>query len=447
MKHRKTILFGLVFLSLIPGLASAQTVDQMTMCNGLLNRQLETEKNEQLVTIILDYKKGTFFFRTEAEKNEYLRRMEALEKEYSVRDPETLREVQRKNIVKYSRQVMADCSDIIGKDGQASTLSTMGKVLTKLKQADDAIPALQRCTAIKPDSAECWFNLGEANESLGRVSEAKFFYKKAIETGAFTELNAIVITSAKLNLFLLEHPGGDSMCAPGEIGLRLQLAQCRDYFDAAPTNGGNTAAAHSFGTGFFVNKEGYILTNNHVIAGCKNLATRDGKPLQVLSRNTRSDLALLKADFTPSSVAIFRSGAAPKLGDAVVAFGFPLPGILSSEGNVSTGVLSATSGLQNDVRFVQISAPVQPGNSGGPLFDSSGHVIGVVVAKLDALQVARATGDVPQNVNFAVHWSEARAFLEEEGIQYRKEPSQRDTSTRNIAANATQIALTIDCAQ
>ena len=152
-----------------------------------------------------------------------------------------------------------------------------------------------------------------------------------------------------------------------------------------------------------VSNQGHIITNNHVVAGCKTLATRDGKPLQILSRNPTSDLALLQANFTPSSVAVFRTGPTAKLGDSVVAFGFPLPGLLSSEGNVSTGILSATSGLQNDVRFVQISAPVQPGNSGGPLFDSSGHVIGVVVAKLDAVRVAQITGDVPQNVNFAVH--------------------------------------------
>jgi S1-C subfamily serine protease len=205
--------------------------------------------------------------------------------------------------------------------------------------------------------------------------------------------------------------------------------------------------SHSFGTGFFVSNNGHIITNNHVVAGCETLVTRDGKSLRVINRNASSDLALLKADFVPRSVAMFRSGPSPKLGDTVVAFGFPLPDILSSEGNISTGVLSATSGLQNDIRFVQISAPVQPGNSGGPLFDSSGHVIGVVVAKLDALQVARVTGDVPQNVNFAVHWAEVQAFLGEEGVQYRKEPSTHIERTRDIAATATQIAVAIDCAK
>ena len=111
------------------------------------------------------------------------------------------------------------------------------------------------------------------------------------------------------------------------------------------------------------------------------------------------------------------------------------------------GGLSATSGMQNDARYLQISAPVQPGNSGGPLFDSSGHVIGVVVAKLDALKIAEATGDVPQNVNFAVHWSEIRAFLDEEGVEYRKESSQRDIGTRAVAETASRVAVAIDCTE
>jgi S1-C subfamily serine protease len=194
-----------------------------------------------------------------------------------------------------------------------------------------------------------------------------------------------------------------------------------------------------------VSNQGQILTNNHVVAGCRTLATRDGKQLRVLSRSASSDLALLQADFAPSAVAVFRTGAAPKLGDEVVAFGFPLPGLLSSNGNVSAGIVSATSGLQNDIRFIQISAPVQPGNSGGPLFDSSGHVIGVVVSKLDAVKVAQITGDVPQNVNFAVHWAEVRAFLDDAGVRYPKEISQHARTTRSIAATATEVAVAIEC--
>jgi hypothetical protein len=448
MKRSTDTLRCIVFLFLLPSFASGQSPEQFNRCSEATMVATQAERDRQLIEDILVYRKATLLgFAPEALKDEDLRKFEALQNEYSIRDPEALKEAVLEKKLESSRQAMTYCSGINDQRGQVFMLYAIGEALTELKQADDAVPVLQRCVAIKPDFALCWELLGKASEQLGRIVDAKGFYKKTIETGGFDELNAMSVKSAKLSLFMLEHPGGDLMCAPGMLGLKYKLAKCRAYLDAAPSEAGNTVASHSFGTGFFVSNQRYILTNNHVVAGCKNLATGDGKPLQVLSRNTRSDLALLKANFTPSSVAVFRTGPAPKLGDAVVAFGFPLPGILSSEGNVSTGVLSATSGIQNDVRFVQISAPVQPGNSGGPLFDSSGHVIGVVVAKLDALEVARATGDVPQNVNFAVHWSEVRAFLDEEGIHYRKEPSQRDMSTRNIAATATQIAVTIDCTQ
>ena len=202
---------------------------------------------------------------------------------------------------------------------------------------------------------------------------------------------------------------------------------------------------HSYGSGFFITDRGHILTNNHVVAGCESIRTRDGKPVHIIDTDTRRDLALLKAEVAPRTVATFRSGTPPKIGDSVVVFGFPLQGLLSSEGNVTTGILSATSGLQDDIRFVQITAPVQPGNSGGPLLDSSGHVIGVIVSTLDVLKVASVTGNVAQNVNFAVHWAAVRAFLDKQAVPYRKEDSERVLSTREVAALASDMSVALDC--
>jgi S1-C subfamily serine protease len=96
---------------------------------------------------------------------------------------------------------------------------------------------------------------------------------------------------------------------------------------------------------------------------------------------------------------------------------------------------------------VQISATVQPGTSGGPLLDASGHVIGVVVAKLDALRMARLTGDVPQNVNFAVHWATVRAFLDAKGVDYRQAPSSSPSETHSIAAQAKLFSVGIVCTE
>lgn len=434
MNCRRASLLGLFALSLLLlGLRQGQyqaasqasySDDRTSRCVDMLQRSTDSNISETLIYAMQMYEAGGFSFATQAQKNEYLSKIEMLRTQYSVRDLAALKEAVQRSRLKNARQALSECTDIINGKSQAMFLAQIGEVLTDLKQADDAIPVLRRCIEIKPDCAMCWVHLGRANEALNRYSEAKASYRKAIETGGFDELNASYIRRAK-----------------------ILLPDLQDKPGSASDEDNSTQTSHSFGTGFFVSTDGSVLTNNHVVAGCRTIATRDGSPLRLVSRDVSSDLALLKADSVRNSVAMFRSGPAPKLGDAVVAFGFPLPGLLSSEGNVSAGILSAASGLQNDIRFVQISAPVQPGNSGGPLFDSSGHVIGVVVAKLDALKVARATGDFSQNVNFAVHWAEVRAFLEEQGVPYRKEASQRETSTRNIAASAAKITVAIDCTQ
>lgn len=252
--------------------------------------------------------------------------------------------------------------DGMAKREQAASLNTIGAELIVQKQYDDAIPILQRCVAIYPDRASCWLYMGEAHWRLKRPADAKACWEKIVEIGGFDEVNASAIRVAKQRLVEL------SMLEPP-----TELPDTRPKSEGTPKESGAGVASHSFRTGFFVNNQGYILTNDHVVSGCRTLMDRAGKPLHIVDREAGADLALLKSDKSPASSAIFRIGPVPKVGDAVVAFGFPLPDVLSSEGNVSTGVLSATSGLQDDPRFIQISAPVQPGNSGGPLFDTSPH--------------------------------------------------------------------------
>jgi S1-C subfamily serine protease len=337
--------------------------------------------------------------------------------------------------VSLARWILTNCRDLFrGPDDEALMLWGLSYGLLGQRNFEDAIPIAERCVTIKPDAADCFVSLGSAFQGLGRFVDARKAWERAISIGGYDQLNAAAVAIA--HRLLAQLPPED------------ESPKIADNSSATPPV---TAESRKFGTGFFVSAEGHILTNNHVVAGCRTLTTGDGRPLDVLNRNVDSDLALLLQpnhnESANAPVAVFRTGSAPELGDAVVAFGFPLPGVLSSEGNVSTGILSATSGLGNDVRFIQISAPVQPGNSGGPLFDSSGHVIGVVVAKLDAVKIAQATGDIPQNVNFAVQWSAVRAFLDEAGVPYQKEVSQHATPTRNIAAAAARVAVTIECTE
>jgi S1-C subfamily serine protease len=112
----------------------------------------------------------------------------------------------------------------------------------------------------------------------------------------------------------------------------------------------------------------------------------------IVARDPNNDLALLEASVSLPASAYLDDGRI-RAGDSVVAVGFPLHGLLASEANVTPGTVSALAGVGNDTRFLQMTVPVQPGNSGGPLLDLKGRVVGVVVGKLDALgwRAPRAT--------------------------------------------------------
>jgi S1-C subfamily serine protease len=185
--------------------------------------------------------------------------------------------------------------------------------------------------------------------------------------------------------------------------------------------------AVSSGTGFVV-APARLLTNQHVVKGCTGMRVRtaDGTELaaQVTASDEERDLALLTVQGSdPGPPLSFRSGPAVRRGEGVVTYGFPLAGLLSSGPTLTTGEVSALTGLRDNQGQFQISAPVQPGNSGGPLLDHAGHVMGVVVSKLNAQRIARSIGDIPQNVNFAVKGTEALEFLRSHGVQPRMAPA------------------------
>src|SRR4029077_18418126 len=106
-------------------------------------------------------------------------------------------------------------------------------------------------------------------------------------------------------------------------------------------------------------------------------------------------------------------------GEEIIVIGFPLKGLLSSAPTITTGIVSSLAGLRDDRTRFQISAPVQPGNSGGPVLDKSGNVVGMVVSKLNVLRIARMTGDIPQNVNFAIPVSILTSVLDANSVKYQ----------------------------
>jgi S1-C subfamily serine protease len=210
----------------------------------------------------------------------------------------------------------------------------------------------------------------------------------------------------------------------------------------------NPNARASTGTGFVVGPE-VVLTNQHVIEGCSRILVRtaDGRSLpgQVPAADARRDLAIVRVTGSPGPVLAFRANPVRR-GESVVTYGFPLAGLLSSGPTLTTGEVSAMSGLQDNQTQFQISAPVQQGNSGGPLLDRQGNVIGVIVSKLNAARVAQRTGDIPQNVNFAVKGTEAVDFLRRNGVTpvMRESPSG-ERPTVEIGEQAHPSTVFIRC--
>ena len=200
------------------------------------------------------------------------------------------------------------------------------------------------------------------------------------------------------------------------------------------------------GSGFRVSADGHILTNAHVVRGCAEVRAPTGMSVRVVAYDDAADLALLESSSRfPDAVAAFRQGRGIRSGASVMVVGHPLHGILASEASVSAGIVSALAGPGDDRRLIQITAPVQPGNSGGPVLDSAGNVIGVVVSRLDALEVGRDAGYVPQNINFAVAAGAARAFLDAEGVPYLTSPSQRALPTDQVAATGKRFTVLVEC--
>jgi S1-C subfamily serine protease len=211
--------------------------------------------------------------------------------------------------------------------------------------------------------------------------------------------------------------------------------------------GGNSAGASSggSGTGFLIAK-GMILTNHHVIEQCRQIKVGASEwEAQVIAKDGASDLALLQSSIPTEIFATFRDRHSIDLGESILAVGYPLRGVLSSQLNITLGNVSSLAGPLNDQTVFQLTAPIQPGNSGGPILDESGNVVGMVVSKLNDMRALRSTGSLPQNVNFAIQPLIVQAFIENHAIDYQRAPSTASQKVTDISRAAQQYTVPVMC--
>ena len=203
------------------------------------------------------------------------------------------------------------------------------------------------------------------------------------------------------------------------------------------------------GTAFAVSNDGYVMTNHHVIEGCGHLEAIVGEEriaeVRVLAIDANMDLALVKLDHQFDAVASFREHPPVRLGEPVMVAGFPMRHVVSTSFTVTTGVISAMAGIDDYPGELQISAPVQPGNSGGPLLDRAGNVVGIVSAQLDDWYAVHAVDSMPQNINFAVSGTVVQKFLEQNQVNFVRRSSEEGKTTEVIAEAAQAFTLVIEC--
>jgi S1-C subfamily serine protease len=194
----------------------------------------------------------------------------------------------------------------------------------------------------------------------------------------------------------------------------------------------------SFGTCFTVSQDGLVMTALHVVDtdDVIHVQFADGTvaEAEVERFSEAHDVAVLSTGQARSDYLTFASTDDLTAGDPVFTIGFPAPEILGSEPKFTDGVISALSGADGDDAFLQMSAPVQPGNSGGPLMNFAGQVVGVVDSTMGSRAFEAQTGSLPQNINWAVKGSYAALLLGEP-------PAPLPPTTRDEAIQRTQAAV------
>ena len=191
------------------------------------------------------------------------------------------------------------------------------------------------------------------------------------------------------------------------------------------------------GSGFFITKDGHIITNEHVIEGCQTVKVHQqgtSYASKILSSDKFNDLALIKIKYEPK-VVFSLTTKPPYLGQDIIAAGYPLVSDLGNSLKVTSGIVSALSAIDDTSKF-QMDVPVQPGNSGGPIFDVNGNILGVVVA--------RSTHKETQLVNFGIKAATVRNLLDSNNIKLLP-PNIEPINKREFSEAMTKGTVLLSC--
>jgi tetratricopeptide (TPR) repeat protein len=363
----------------------------------------------------------------------------------------------------------------------------LGLAYERLGQYQEAIVPLEEAIRIKPDYFKSHGLLGFAYEKLGQYQEAIASYKEVLKinpknASVRSRLNLIEQKLAKEADGKQEQNTHEALQNKKEADRlareRKLLEEERKKWEASRLAEENRRQQPSkeksrqsgTGSGFFISKMGHVITNAHVVEDCKKVTVGDNAnkqvPAKVIRADRRNDLALLKLSTLEMASADSKSFI-QKLGNVMIPLatngllrsedvrrgerllvaGYPFGDFISNTMKVTTGIVSATVGVGDDSGQFQLDAAIQPGNSGGPIYDYSGNIVGVVVSQLNKMKMAEDIGTIPENQNFGIKASTVRQFLESSGFPSKKAEGIKNKSTEEVAQIAENQALMVMCFQ
>lgn len=299
-----------------------------------------------------------------------------------------------------------------------------GMTYAVIQKNDSIFVIYIKCNGNEMDNWKC----GEVRGTL-RPTSTKNIYKATWLLRNKEKHDAVITFDATSMTLSAKHPLTDEFSTI----VYVKMGDGKNNKDGTVENGELwTGSGYSIGNGF-------IVTNNHVVDGAKSISIKgvkgdmnNGYIAEVVATDKANDIAVLRITDSrfngfgtiPYSV----STRMADVGEDVFVLGYPLTQALGNEIKLANGIVSSRTGYQGDVSTYQMSAPVQPGNSGGPMFDSKGNVIGIVVAGVPGAE----------NVGYAIKTSYLKILIESAGLNI-KFPANNTISTLSLAEKVKRV--------
>ncbi|MFA5804229.1 MAG: serine protease [Melioribacteraceae bacterium] len=258
----------------------------------------------------------------------------------------------------------------------------------------------------------------ESRDPEWTKGKLKVKYRKTAFDMAYEQFWFMQDYSEKVTNAVIENKGfirGTTSWANYPINYERETILLKIYPSLKSNSATNISSeSKSSSSGFLISESGLIVTNYHAVENSNLIEvvfpTFSKKYISTIKiKDVKNDITILELkDFVYSSIFdqsipySFIDANSVKIGEEVFTLGFPFGDIMGSKSRLSTGRINSQFGIQDDPRLFQISNPLQPGNSGGPLFNNKGELVGLVVSSLNAKYFYENVGVIPQNVNFAI---------------------------------------------